>query len=77
MALFLFDLIRLLMKQLFLAVEYIHKHNVVHRDLKPENIMLDKDESLKISNFWLSTIVKDGEVLKGKLFTNLLTTIFD
>ena len=57
---------RLLMKQLFLAVDHMHKHNVTHRDLKPENILLDKDEILKISNFWFAQVVNDGELLTSK-----------
>ena len=54
------------MAQLFLAVDHMHKYNVIHRDLKPENILLDKDGALKISNFWLATIAKDGELLTSK-----------
>ena len=55
------------MRQLFLAVEHMHKHNIVHRDLKPENILLDKGETLlKISNFWFATTVNDGELLTGE-----------
>ena len=54
------------MAQLFQAVDHMHKYNVIHRDLKPENILLDKDGALKISNFWLATIVKDGELLTSK-----------
>ena len=38
------------MKQLLLAVNYIHSQSIVHRDLKPENILLDtkKDNIIKI-----------------------------
>lgn len=54
---------RSLMAQLFLAVDHMHKYNVIHRDLKPENILLDKDGALKISNFWLGAIIRDGELL--------------
>ena len=54
------------MRQLFLAVEHMHKHKVIHRDLKPENILLDKDETLKISNFWFATVINDGELLTSE-----------
>ena len=57
---------RLLTLQLFLAVEHLHRHNIVHRDLKAENILLDKGEMLKLSNFWYATSVNDGELLTGK-----------
>ena len=44
----------------------MHKHNVIHRDLKPENILLDKDDVLKISNFWFATKINDGELLTSE-----------
>ena len=66
---------RSLMKQLFLAVEHMHRHNVTHRDLKPENILLNKDEVLKISNFWFAKVVNDGELLTSEsAFTNIYSS---
>jgi len=53
-----------LFRQLISAVEYCHFHNIVHRDLKPENLLLDKDYNLKIADFGLSNIMRDGEFLK-------------
>lgn len=58
---------RVLMRQLFSAVEHLHNHSVVHRDLKPENILLDNDLVLKVSDFGFATILKEGELLNGKL----------
>lgn len=42
---------------MLLAVNYIHKKNVVHRDLKPENFMFKEvdSEELKLIDFGLST----------------------
>jgi len=54
------------MRQLFLAVEHMHSYNVVHRDLKPENILLDQNEILKVSDFGFATIVREGELLRGR-----------
>jgi len=59
-------LLRVLMRQLFSAVEHLHNHSVVHRDLKPENILLDNNLVLKVSDFGFATIVKEGELLNGK-----------
>ncbi len=37
---------------------------VSHRDLKPENILLDATNTIKIVDFGLSNLMKDGKFLK-------------
>jgi 5'-AMP-activated protein kinase catalytic alpha subunit len=37
---------------------------VVHRDLKPENILLDAKMHVKIADFGLSNVMRDGRFLK-------------
>jgi serine/threonine protein kinase len=32
--------VREIIKQVTIAVEYMHKNDIIHRDLKPENILL-------------------------------------
>jgi len=46
------------------GVEYLHKLKIVHRDLKPENLLLDQKKNIKIVDFGLSNLYKDGELLK-------------
>ncbi|AAK39929.1 SNF-related kinase (nucleomorph) [Guillardia theta] len=51
-------------QQMISGIEYCHNHMVVHRDLKPENILLDAHLNVKIADFGLSNIMKDGNFLK-------------
>ncbi|XP_063434507.1 calcium/calmodulin-dependent protein kinase type IV-like [Mytilus trossulus] len=51
-------------KQMLIAVQYLHQNGVVHRDLKPENLLyedLREDSALKVADFGLSKIL-DHEV---------------
>lgn len=53
---------KILMRNLFEAVTYIHTHGIMHRDLKPENILLASKVSstdIKISDFGLAKLSKD------------------
>ncbi|MBE2280532.1 MAG: serine/threonine protein kinase [Ignavibacteriaceae bacterium] len=40
--------------ELFRAVDFAHKSNVIHRDIKPENIFLDNSKNLKLGDFGLA-----------------------
>ena len=39
------------------AMKEVHEAGVMHRDLKPENILLDRNKSVKLSDFGLSTLI--------------------
>lgn len=55
---------RFYFKQIIDGVEYIHKNHIAHRDLKPENILIDSNNLIKIGDFGLSNVMKDGKLLK-------------
>eukprot|EP00741_Cyanophora_paradoxa_P004390 tig00000802_g4261.t1 len=51
---------RSVFRQLMMALEYMHFHNVCHRDIKPENMLLTGDGVLKVTDFGVS-VACEGE----------------
>ncbi|CAG9329515.1 unnamed protein product [Blepharisma stoltei] len=52
------DQTRIILKQILLAVNYLHDNKIVHRDLKPANFLFCKSEEgamLKLADFGLSS----------------------
>jgi len=51
-------------QQIISGVQYCHRNMVVHRDLKTENLLLDNNCDVKIADFGLSNVMRDGHFLK-------------
>ncbi|XP_054792074.1 SNF1-related protein kinase catalytic subunit alpha KIN10-like [Prosopis cineraria] len=51
-------------QQIISGIEYCHKNMVVHRDLKPENLLLSSIGYLKIIDFGLSNVMREGQFLQ-------------
>ena len=50
-------------QQIVYALEHLHKQNIVHRDLKPENVLLTDELIIKLSDFGLSRVYNDDNLL--------------
>lgn len=52
-------LIKFIIKQVLLGLEYLHSNGILHRDLKADNLLLEIDGTCKISDFGISKKSKD------------------
>ncbi len=51
-------------RQVIQGLAYAHSSLIAHRDLKPENILINAGRVVKIIDFGLSNLMKDGRLLK-------------
>ena len=54
------DLVIKIFKQILIGLNHLHNNGIIHRDIKPENILIDIFNNIKIVDFGLSAICKEG-----------------
>jgi serine/threonine protein kinase len=59
---------RLYTAEVLLALEELHKQDIIYRDLKPDNVVLDKDGHAMITDFGLSKEQVSDALQGGKSF---------
>ena len=60
------DNVRHYMYQVFKAIEFCHRNNVIHRDIKPENLLINpKKRDLKICDLGFARVLNNKAVELG------------
>lgn len=58
--------VRYYLYQVFKAIEYCHRNNVIHRDIKPENLLINaKKHELKICDFGFARVLSQKPSAAG------------
>eukprot|EP00762_Andalucia_godoyi_P003133 ANDGO_01079.mRNA.1 putative serine/threonine-protein kinase DDB_G0277165 len=51
-------------RQIINGLEYCHQRLICHRDLKPENLLLDANTNVKIADFGMANMMREGEFME-------------
>lgn len=55
---------KVIFKQIMIAINYLHDHNIYHRDIKLENILIDINKTkIKIIDFGFSCLAPKNKLL--------------
>jgi eukaryotic-like serine/threonine-protein kinase len=57
------------------ALGYAHQHDVIHRDVKPANIFVQPDGNVKLLDFGIARLGKEGESIGHTRTGNIIGTV--
>ena len=58
--------IKFFISNLILSLRYVHNNNILHRDIKPENLVFDDKGYLHLTDFGISSKIKNGRAILNK-----------
>ena len=51
-----------IMSQILSGISYAHRNDVIHRDIKPHNILIDKEGTVKITDFGIAVALSQNSI---------------